>query len=277
MKILLTGHKGFIGSNLLKRLLDDGHHVETFDWQAPPAWPHITKDLDWVIHVGANSSTTERDTRLLNRQNVVFTEFLYHQCKEYNIPMQFASSASVYGTTTSPSHEKDDLDPQSPYAWTKYHAESILTTDPDSRVQIFRYFNVYGHGEEHKGSQASVFTKFPRQGKETGLIKLFEGSDKVLRDFVCVDDVVEFHMQMLKTNHRGIFNVGTGNPISFQHIANVISSQLDCSIEYVPMPNELINQYQYYTCADTTWAKTVSKVNWTNPIEWIHKNVNRSA
>lgn len=273
MKILLTGHKGFIGSHLLKRLTAENHMVQTYDWKDRSVWPYINEDLDWVIHVGANSSTTERDTDLIGRQNIAFTEFLYNQCKEYNIPMQFASSASVYGTTYQPSHERDDLDPQSPYAWSKYHAERILTADPYSNVQIFRYFNVYGHGEEHKGSQASVFTKFPLQAKEYGVIKLFEGSNKIVRDFVCVDDVVEFHMQMLKTKNRGTFNVGTGKPISFELIAKTISDKLNTEIEFVPMPNELKGQYQYYTCADTSWSNTVAKVNWTNPIEWIEKNV----
>ena len=277
MKILLTGHKGFIGSHLFKRLTAENHMVQTYDWKNRSVWPYINEDLDWVIHVGANSSTTERDTDLIGRQNIAFTEFLYNQCKEYNIPMQFASSASVYGTTTKPAHEKDDLYPQSPYAWSKLHAERILTADPDSNVQIFRYFNVYGHGEEHKGSQASVFTKFPKQAKENKLIELFEGSDKVVRDFVCVDDVVEFHMQMLKTKHRGIFNVGTGKPVSFQHIANVIALQTDSNLKHIPMPKELHGQYQWYTCADTSWCNTVTKVNWTNPIEWIYKNVKATS
>ena len=169
MKILLTGHKGFIGSHLLSALENRGHEVSTYDWE--DILPSIIEQ-DWVIHVGAISSTTERDVEKIMRQNVDFTIQLYDACHTFGVNFQFASTASIYGLE-SDFKEDSPVDPRTPYAWSKYMFERYANKKNwGISVQGFRYFNVYGRGEDHKGNQASPFNQFERQYKETREVKI---------------------------------------------------------------------------------------------------------
>ena len=118
-------------------------------------------------------------------------------------------------------------------------------------MQGFRYFNVYGEGEEHKGDQASPISKFTKQAKENDIIKIFEDSEYAFRDFVCVEDVVDVVLD--NTAGSGIYDVGTGNPISFNEVAELIAKKEGAEIEVIPFPKHLEGKYQEYTCADTSW------------------------
>jgi ADP-L-glycero-D-manno-heptose 6-epimerase len=130
-----------------------------------------------------------------------------------------------------------------------------LAADWGIRVQGFRYFNVHGPHEDHKGNQASPHHKFEKQAKETGIIKLFEGSENYFRDFVPVETVCNVHKRFLYIKETGIWNLGTGNPVSFESVAQTIAKKYDAKIEYIPMPEEMKNQYQTYTCADLELLK----------------------
>lgn len=244
MKILLTGHKGFIGSHLLKALEQKGHEVSVYEWGE--ILPSIMEQ-DWVIHVGAISSTTEKDVEKIMQQNVDFTIQLYDACKTFGVNFQFASSASVYGLNKQ-FKEDSPVDPKTPYAWSKYLCERHIQRHPKGSItQIFRYFNVYGpEGEEHKGNQASPYMQFEKQAKEKNEIILFEGSESYRRDFIHISKVVDYHLRFLETNESGIFNVGTGTTKSFLEVA----SQYNVRIKEVPMPENLKTSYQAYTCAD---------------------------
>jgi ADP-L-glycero-D-manno-heptose 6-epimerase len=114
---------------------------------------------------------------------------------------------------------------------------------------------VYGPHEEHKGNQASPYHKFTEQAKTTGNIKLFEGSDTFLRDFVPVEHVVDIHKKFLNIKESGIWNVGTGIARSFKDIATEIADKHKATITYIPMPANLKLQYQAYTKADITKLK----------------------
>jgi ADP-L-glycero-D-manno-heptose 6-epimerase len=246
MKILLTGYKGFIGSHMLTALETQGHDVSVYEWGEP--LPSVMEQ-DWVIHTGAISSTTERDLDKIMRQNVDFTRQLFDACKTYGVNMQYSSSASLYGMGTDFS-ETAPLDPRTPYAWSKYLCEYYHRQHQGGNtVQGFRYFNVYGpEGEEHKGKQASPYAQFKRQAEETGQITVFEGSDKFLRDFVPVSQVVAAHVKFLNVKESGIWNVGTGQPRSFMSVAE----EFGVPITTIPMPDILRDSYQRYTCADMT-------------------------
>jgi ADP-L-glycero-D-manno-heptose 6-epimerase len=245
MKILVTGHKGFIGSNMLKMLKD--HEVKTFEWG--DSLPEV-KGLNWVIHMGAISSTTERDIEKIMHQNVDFSAWLLNQCIQNNVNFQFASSASIYGMRKENFIEDAPVDPRSPYAWTKFLFERHATTINTGkiRVQCFRYFNVYGENEDHKGDQASPYHKFKKQFQETGKIKLFENSSNYYRDFVPVEQVCKTHIDFFDVKESGIWNIGTGKPKSFLDVALSIAP-LE-AIEYISMPSILKDSYQEYTCAD---------------------------
>jgi len=246
MKILLTGHKGFIGSHLLQSLEADGHEVDTFDWDDGNL-PSVMEQ-DWVIHIGGISSTTERNIDKILTQNFDFSRQLFDACKRFGVNMQYSSSASIYGMGQVFTEDAPP-DPRTPYAWSKYLFERYHTQHQGGNVvQGFRYFNVYGPGEDHKGGQASPFHQFAKQARETGRIKIFEGSEHSRRDFVPVQDVVDMHLKFLTKPTSGIYNIGTGRTQSFREIAE----QFNVPIDEIPMPENLKNSYQRYTCADMT-------------------------
>lgn len=266
MKILVTGYKGFVGQNMVKYLQDKGHEVRGYEWGEQF---YSVERMDWVIHLGAISSTTERDIEKVLEQNYDFSVMLINQCEKYGVNLQYASSASVYGPNE---HFKEDapLYPQSPYSWSKYLFDRYVKQNKFKiRVQGFRYFNVYGNGEDHKGDQASPVTKFTKQAKELTEIKLFENSENYLRDFVCVDDVCKIHEMFLDLHNSGLWNVGTGTPRSFKEIAEAIAKKEKVSIKEIPMPDNLISQYQKYTCANLTNLEKLVKIQWTDVIDWI--------
>lgn len=249
MKILLTGHKGFIGSNMYEEL-SKTYKVDTFEWG--DEYPKIKK-YDWVIHLGAISSTTETDVEKIMEQNYYFSVELYKDCRHYDINFQFASSASVYGLRDCDFYEDAPVDPRTAYSWSKYMFERYVSTHKSKAVtQIFRYFNVHGPNEDHKGNQASPYHRFTKQAKETGVIKVFENSENYLRDFVPVRYVIEYHKAFLQSKKSGIFNIGSGKAKSFMQVAEEIANKYDAKIIKIPMPDNLKNSYQKYTCADMT-------------------------
>jgi ADP-L-glycero-D-manno-heptose 6-epimerase len=250
MKILLTGHKGFIGSNLLSYLID--HEVTTYEWG--DELPDVS-DCDWVLHIGAISSTTERNVEKVLTQNLDFSIRLLDECIKHKVNFQYSSSASVYGNyygLKKPFVENTIIDPRTPYAWSKYlferHVNSL--SNADIIIQGFRYFNVYGPGEEHKGDMASPYHKFKKQYNETGRVLVFENSEYYVRDFVHVDYVCNVHKKFLNVEESGIWNVGTGSTKSFLDVALSVAPY--DSIKYLKMPDYLKPSYQEYTCADTT-------------------------
>lgn len=252
MKILITGHKGFIGKNITERLKNSGHDLSYYEWNDLPNNNPAIKGFDWVMHLGAISSTTETNVEKVLRQNLDFSIWLYEQCSKYGVNLQWSSSASVYGPD-NPNiafSEKDPVDPRSPYAWSKYLFERYIETRAinNIKVQGFRYFNVYGSYEDHKGDQASPYHKFSKQATENGKIVLFEGSDQYFRDFVHVDYVTSIHEKFLNVFESGIWNIGTGKPKSFLEIAQ----SFNVPVDFMPMPESIVKHYQKYTCADTT-------------------------
>ena len=249
--IIITGSKGFIGQNFLKYLLEHSKE-EIITVNEKDAWDWITFFKDWdkvslILHQGAISDTTETDIDKLHAMNVWYSIELFEKAIQYQIPVKFASSASVYGNTS------DTINPLNYYAISKvitdYWAQDHL--DEFKLVQGFRYFNVYGEGEEHKEDQASPVHKFTKQVKDVGALKLFEGSDKFLRDFICVDDIVDIVLNNDKPS--GIYDLGTSNPTSFQEIGELVAKKHNGIIKYIPFPEHLKGKYQTYTCAKKEW------------------------
>ena len=257
MKILVTGHQGFIGQNLSLDLVNQGHEVSTYEWGGPP--PSV-EGLDWVIHLGAISSTTETNVRKILDQNIVFTIQLIEDCIEHGVNMQFASSASIYGDGLV-FKEDAPARPLNHYARSKYLIEQyIQTRNAPITIQAFRYFNVYGPNEDHKGSQASPYTQFRNQAIETGKIKVFEESDGCIRDFIHVSEIIDLHKKFFDVQESGVWNFGTGQTKSFLDVANEVAEKYDADVETIPFPEHLKEHYQYYTCADLTKLKaTLSK------------------
>lgn len=273
MKILLTGHKGFIGQNMLNYLkTNTDWEVDTYDYDG--SVPGVF-GYDWVIHLGANSSTTEKDLDKVLTQNYDFSKKLYDDCKTFGVNLQYASSASVYGQNTS-FFEDSPLDPITPYAWSKYLFERYVKNHIGGNiVQGFRYFNVYGKYEGHKQGQASPIHQFVKQTKESGKIKLFDRSDKFYRDFICVEDVCRVQVEFIKNvKDSDIWNLGTGHAVSFEKVAEHVVKNYNGKLKYIMMPDELRRSYQYYTCSENKKLEdTIGKQEWITVKEFLKSNV----
>jgi len=263
--LLITGSKGFIGSHAVKQAHKYGHEVlSAFDWVERNKISEVFHifPVDAVMHFGAISSTTETDIEKIMYQNYDFSVWLSKLCNDLKIHFQWSSSASIYGLGTD-FEETARPDPKTPYAWSKYLFERF-TTHYSWRIPVqgFRYFNVYGDdGEEHKGDQASPYFKFKKQALETGIIKVFENSHEYFRDFIHIDTLLETQFKFLNTRKSGIWNIGTGTPKSFLQVAEEIAEKYNARIEIIPMPDNLKNSYQKYTCADLTKLnKTLSTI-----------------
>lgn len=261
MNILLTGYKGFIGQNFLKKL--KGHNLLLHEWGDDlPSF----QNLDWVIHLGANSSTVETDYELIVCQNLFSSIRILEECIANNVNLQYSSSASVYGKTNHFS-EDGPCSPLNYYAISKYLFEKYAESRNVSNiiVQGFRYFNVYGPHEEHKEKQASPFTQFRKQAEENGEIVLWRGSEEYLRDFIHVDEICDYHLKFFDIQESGVWNLGTGKPRSFYSIAWEIFKETNCKIKFIDMPEHIKPHYQAYTCANLKKLnKTLEKYKCNN-------------
>lgn len=238
---------------MVKALSD--HELDLCEWGDQ----YSLYGIDQVIHLGAISDTRCQDWIALRKQNVGYTITLMERCQKYGIPIQIASSASVYGLHNTTFKESDPVAPANLYAESKALVEAYFANmRPVSPVHIFRYFNVYGPHEDHKGDQASPFHKFREQAK-AGEVVLFEGSDQFKRDFIHVDEVIDVHKKMFNCKESGIWNVGTGKTMSFEDVARLAIKEFPAKIRYIPMPKDLQLAYQKFTQADLTKIKATLK------------------
>lgn len=255
--IIVTGAAGFIGSNLVKALNNNGindilaidheHQFTLTRYLDNTQCLKIPFDdkryLDYnvsaVLHMGAISDTTEKDWNKFNTYNVISTMHWRDFANSRKIPFIWASSSAIYGNGSGPLNA---------YAITKLLSEQQCV----GQGVALRFHNVYGPNEAHKGRMASVIFNWFNQAKNTGNIKLFENSDKFNRDLILVDDVCNIILHMLKNYKPGIYDVGTGISVNMESIAKMVISRMnidDQSIVKIPMPNDLIAQYQVKTKA----------------------------
>ena len=298
--ILLTGGAGFIGNSILQQLnangidnvivVDNLNHNEKkqnlsnckyslyYDKNLFLSILPTLNNVTAILHQGACSSTTEANADYLQYNNVAYSKALLHYAIDHNIPFIYASSASVYGNGALGFNDvSNNYQPINGYAhskleFDKYVTAIIATQQPTNKIIGLRYFNVYGYGEAHKGTMASVVYKFYQQYLRTKTIQLFEGSNAILRDFVHVDDVVAVNLFCLQHYvPSGIYNVGTGKAESFVALANAFTHTItDAKLEYIPFPILLKNKYQYFTEATIEKLKAVG---YTIPFKTVAQGV----
>ena len=222
--------------------------------------------IDAVYHEGACSNTLELDGQYMMKNNYQYSKVLLHYCLDRKIPFFYASSAATYGDSTVYKENSGNENPINIYGYSKYLFDQYVRQHEssfESQVVGFRYFNVYGPKEKHKGSMASVAFHFNNQIIAGENPKLFEGSGgfdngEQRRDFIFVGDVVKVNLWMMAhPDVSGIFNIGTGNSQSFNEVANsVINYHGKGEINYIPFPDELKGNYQSFTEADLTKLRT---------------------
>lgn len=285
--IIVTGGAGFIGSCVVRSLNEAGcsdivivdNISETDKWMNMRnkkyiKYVHKSKFLEElptyenvkaIVHMGAQSSTTERDFDYLWENNFEYTKALWNYCAEKHISFIYASSAATYGDGSLGFNDRMDIDqllPLNGYGYSKQLFDQWVK----HQAKIFpaqhcglKFFNVYGPNEYFKGSMASMVFHGFNQIKETGKVKLFKSCNPnykdggQLRDFVYVKDICKVIMWLLVNKHvSGLFNVGTGRAQSFAELAEATFHALDLepNIEYIDMPEKLRGKYQYYTKAE---------------------------
>jgi ADP-L-glycero-D-manno-heptose 6-epimerase len=281
--IVVTGGAGFIGSNLIKGLnsrgitdilvvdnlesgkkclnlsgLDFTDFVDK-DQFLSQVQNNRLKNIKAIFHQGACSSTTMWDGKYLMKNNYEYSKDLFNFCSSNKISFIYASSASVYGNIEIFEEERKFESPINMYAFSKFQFDQYLRSlgHFSSQVVGLRYFNVYGPGEFHKDSMASVMYHFNNQLLDTGVIRLFEGEGGIKngeqkRDFIYVDDIIKMILWFFDNKSiSGIFNAGTGRAQTYNEVANAIITYYSRGvIEYVPFPRHLIGAYQNYTQAN---------------------------
>jgi len=307
MYYVVTGAAGFIGSNLVKALngrgatniiaVDNLSKADKFrnladceiadfldkeDFIGRLVGGDFDGEISVVLHQGACSDTMESDGRYMMQNNYRYSLDILDYCQCEGVPLLYASSASVYGGGGVFRESREYESPLNVYAYSKFLFDQVVRrrwSERTAQIAGFRYFNVYGPREQHKGRMASVAFHFFNQYRADGCVKLFEGCDGYpdggqRRDFVSVEDVVKVNLHFLDHPEKsGIFNLGTGNAQGFNDVAVAVINTLRAAngadkltleqmhqqqlIRYIPFPEALRGKYQSYTQADMTAMREV--------------------
>lgn len=288
--ILLTGAAGFIGSYLLGYLNKKGFSniIIADDFSEEDKWfnfdskQFIAKvereqlfewlkkeqpQIDFVFHLGARTDTTEFDYSVHEKLNVQYSKSIWNYCADKNIPLVYASSAATYGNGDlgyKDDHELvEKLQPLNPYGISKNEFDKWAlkqAAQPPFWAGL-KFFNVYGPNEYHKGRMASVIFHSFNQVKSTGKVKLFRShkpdfkDGQQLRDFIYVEDVARVCYWLMENPvASGLYNLGTGKARAFEDLvkATFTAMSREPVIEYIDMPEDIRDKYQYFTEADMT-------------------------
>ena len=292
-KILITGGAGFIGSNLAfyfqeehpeakVTVLDIFRSEETFSNGNLKSFGHFKNLLgfrgevrqgdindrvlleeiaregyDYIFHEAAISDTTVLDQAIMIETNVNAFKNLLEIAMEGGAAMIYASSAATYGNAPSPQTVGKEA-PENVYGFSKLMMDNIaydyMKRYPKATIVGLRYFNVYGAREYFKNSTASMVLQFGLQILAGDAPRLFEGSDKILRDFIYIEDVIQANVKAMVSEVSGVYNVGTAKPRSFQDIADTLQKELgvDYGSTYIKNP---YSAYQTFTQADIQSTK----------------------
>ena len=285
--ILITGGAGFIGSNLAfyfqenypkARVIvfDKFRNDETFSNGNLKSFGHfknlvgfrgtvisgdITKKedleelnnykIDYIFHEAAISDTTVSDQEIMIKTNVNTFNDLIQIAIKNKAPFVYASSAATYGN--SKTFKVGYENPNNVYGFSKLMMDNLAREymkQTDIPIVGLRYFNVYGPREYYKNKTASMILQFGLQLLKGENAKLFVGSNKILRDFIFVEDIVQANIKAANPKQNGIYNVGTGKARSFQDIVDILKKELKITKEDIYIPNPFAKQYQYFTQAD---------------------------
>ncbi len=296
--IIVTGGAGFIGSNLINFLSKDlKNQIVSVDWNnrknsnyfnkiikkiSPDKFSnflnHNIKKIDLIVHLGAITSTTEKNINLIKKNNIDLSIFLWNWCVKNNKRFIYASSAATYGDGKNKFEDKESFSylskllPLNLYGWSKHIFDKFVIkqkTKPRQFVGL-KFFNVYGPNEFHKDEMRSIVLKVFQKISNNEKIKLFKSHNpkfkdgEQVRDFIYIKDVVKIILWFIK-NHKlnGIFNVGTGMPRSFNDLVKAVfkNSNKKQNVEFIDTPKSIRDQYQYFTKANISKLRKIGYKN----------------
>lgn len=218
----------------------------------------IQYSFDYIFHQAAISDTTVSEQDLMIKTNVNAYEDLLKIAINHNANMVYASSGATYGDASSPQTVGKEA-PSNVYGFSKLMMDNIsysyINKKPNISIVGLRYFNVYGPREFYKNKTASTVVQFGHQLLKGNAPKLFEESDKILRDFIYIEDVIQANIKACAPLKSGVYNVGTGKARSFQAIADTLQKELGTNFETQYIPNPYIGQYQFHTEANMQDSK----------------------
>jgi ADP-L-glycero-D-manno-heptose 6-epimerase len=292
--ILITGGAGFIGSNLAFYFQDNypdatvvvldlfrsdtkfsngnlksfGHYKNLLGFKGIVISGDINDNnllnkiedsynFNYIFHEAAISDTTVAEQDIMIKTNVNAYENLLKIAIKHNANMIYASSAATYGNSNR--FEVGYEQPNNAYGFSKVMMDNITTKYIKSKVSIsivgLKYFNVYGEKEYFKDKTASMVIQFGHQILAQKTPKLFEQSDKIVRDFIYIEDIIQANIKACEPKKSGIYNVGTGKARSFEDIVNILQKELDINNGKEYIPNPFIGQYQFFTQANIISTK----------------------
>jgi ADP-L-glycero-D-manno-heptose 6-epimerase len=305
--ILITGAAGFIASQMAKLLNQKGfkqlylvddfsredkkenfislQFIELIDREHIQSFFERNIQIDFVIHLGARTDTTEMDYSIHEHLNLNYSKIMWEYCTKNNVPIIYASSAATYGNGEfgyDDNHEViEKLVPLNPYGVSKNEFDKFAikeTTTPPNWYGL-KFFNVYGPNENHKGRMASVVYHAYHQIKKTGSLKLFRSHNpnyqdgEQMRDFIYVFDLVNVIFWLMKEKpSSGIYNLGSGKAETFLELGNAVfkALELEPKIDFIDTPEDIREKYQYFTEAN---MQKLIKSGYTD----IFKNIEEGA
>lgn len=304
--IVVTGGAGFIGSAIVWKLNQSGKSniIIVDELGKDEKWKNlvglkyedfvnklefieqvlddvIPYNIDAIFHMGANSSTTEKDADHLMDNNYHYTKELAKYCVEKNIRFIYASSAATYGDGSlgfdDDEGKQETLRPLNMYGYSKQLFDLWAKRNHIlDRIVGIKYFNVYGPNEYHKGDMRSVVHKAYEQVRDTGKVRLFKSLNPAykdgeqMRDFVYIKDAVDMTMHFLdKPDKNGIFNVGAGKARTWNDLVKSMFNSVGkpVNIEYINLPEHLADKYQYFTEANLSKIKATGYSQPTTTLE----------
>jgi ADP-L-glycero-D-manno-heptose 6-epimerase len=316
--IIVTGAAGFIGSCMVGFLNENGfenlllvdkfiHSEKEKNWKHKKykylidrelllEWldEHKKTKIDFVIHLGARTDTTEFDYKIHRELNFDYSQDVWNYCTANNVPLIYASSAATYGAGELGYDDDDslirDLKPLNPYGISKNEFDqwAIKQLNAPPFWAGLKFFNVYGPNEYHKGRMASVIFHSFNQIQKNGVVKLFKShkeefnDGEQLRDFIYVKDIVKVIFWMMNQSlikdekslevndfSSGIYNLGTGKARTFNDLVNATFNALskEANIVYIDIPEDIKDKYQYFTEAAMFKLKHAGYTESFTPLE----------